>query len=107
MKPSLLSPTGPGSEGTAIVGVDENGNRVGEDHPRAKLTDHEVELIRELYETRAEWGGSARKIAEKFEVSKSTVVMIANYQRRATTPVGWRTVRLSPGAAQIASTHVR
>ena len=70
-----------------FFGVDDHGNRVGEDHPRAKLTDHEVELIRQLHE---EGGLSLREIAEKFEVTKGTVHDIVNYRRRATTVVGWR-----------------
>lgn len=81
-------------DGTKIVGVDENGNRVGEDHPKAKLTDHEVELIRELYEG---GGLSMREIAEKFEVAKSTIVAIVNFNRRATAPMGWRRVKIGKG----------
>lgn len=34
----------------AYVFVNEAGRRVGESHPRAKLTDHEVDLIRQLAE---------------------------------------------------------
>ena len=93
----------PGDEPTKIVGIDEYGNRVGEDHPRAQLTDHEVELIRQLHE---EGGLSMREIAEKFEVAKSTIVAIVNYKRRATAPVGWRRVKLTAGAAKIVGKHV-
>jgi predicted DNA-binding protein (UPF0251 family) len=78
-------------EPTKLVGIDEHGNRVGEDHPRAKLTDHEVELIRQLHE---EGGLSMREIAEKFEVAKSTIVAIVNYQRRVSYPTGWRRVKV-------------
>lgn len=81
-------------EPTKLVGVDERGNRVGEDHPRAKLTDHEVDLIRELWETRAEWGGSVRKIAEKFEVGKSQIHEIVTFRSRTDYPTGFRRVRV-------------
>ena len=45
-----------------IAGKGER-RRIGESHPRAKLTDHEIDLIREL----AEDGLSVAQIAEKFE----------------------------------------
>lgn len=65
-------------EETILVGVDEQGHRVGECHPMARLSDHDVELIREL----AEGGMSYRVIAEKFEISKGTVCGIITYRRR-------------------------
>ena len=74
-----------------IVAVDEHNNRIGEDHPRAKLTDHDVELIRQL---REEFGLAHSEIAVKFEIAKSTVVAICQYQRRATTPAGYRRVTI-------------
>lgn len=80
-------------EPTRIVAVNERGDRVGEDHPRAKLTNHEVELIRELYE----FGGiTMRQIAEKFEVAPATICGIVNYRQRATIPAGWRRVGPAP-----------
>ena len=79
-----------------IVGIDERGIRVGEDHQRATLTDAEVELIREL---RNPSDGaeplSFGEIARKFEISKGTVFDIVNYRRRASTPMGYKRVRLS------------
>ena len=42
--------------------VNERGRRIGEPHPRAKLTGHEIELIRELAERM-----SYREIAARFE----------------------------------------
>lgn len=48
---------------TKEVQVNERGRRIGESHPRARLTDHEIDLIREL----AEEGMSYREIAQKFE----------------------------------------
>lgn len=61
------------------VAVNEVGLLVGEDHPNAKLTDAEVELVRELRETERmsyDW------LAEKFGVSKSAIAKICRYERR-------------------------
>jgi hypothetical protein len=81
--------------GTKLVGVDAKGNRLGEDHPRAKLSNEEVELIRELANPS---DGAAsmpqRLIAEKFEISRGTVADIVTFRRRASYPVGWRRVRV-------------
>ena len=70
-----------------IVGVNERGLRVGQDHQRAKLTDAAVEMIRRLHED----GVSYRVIAIKFDIAKSTVQDICTYRRRAQTAVKWRT----------------
>ena len=57
---------------TRIVKINEHGRRIGEAQPRAKLTDHEIDLIRELVaEMLAEGLTQAqahRRIAEKFDV---------------------------------------
>lgn len=50
----------------------------GEAHPRARLTDHEVELIRQLREQ----GMSLNQLAEKFDSYKSTIKGICDYKRR-------------------------
>ena len=75
---------------TKIVGVNARGNRVGEDHPRATMSDHEVELIRQL----ADDGMPQRLIAEKFEISRGTVGDIVTFRRRAAYAEGWRRVRV-------------
>lgn len=75
---------------SVLVGFSETGHRLGETHPRAKLSDHEVELIREL----AEGGMSQRLIAEKFEISRGTVADIVSFRRRAAYAVGWRRVKV-------------
>ena len=69
--------------------VDEKGNRLGEAHPRAKLSDADVELIRDIYEEGME---SLAGIASVFGVHKATIADIVNFRRRATTPAGYRTV---------------
>lgn len=50
----------------------------GQMHPAAKLTNNEVELIRQLHED----GMSVRAIARKMEISKSQVCRIVNYDSR-------------------------
>lgn len=69
-----------------MIGVNERGLRVGQDHQRAKLSDAAVELIRRLHED----GLSYRVIAEKFEISKAMVCYICTYQKRAQAAVRFR-----------------
>jgi IS30 family transposase len=71
-----------------LIGLSEQGSRVGETHPRAKLTDHDVDLIRELHEA----GLSYRVIAIKFSVAKSTVRDIVKCRRRWQFVASWRRV---------------
>jgi len=56
--------------------------RAGENHPAAKLTDHEVGLVWDLLDT----GMSLAEIAEKFDVSKSCIQHIASGRNRS---AGW------------------
>lgn len=70
-----------------LVAFNECGMRIGETHHNAKLTDHEVELIRQLHEQ----GLTYERLAEKFEVSKWAIGMICRYQRREQTPARWKT----------------
>ncbi|PQV51851.1 hypothetical protein [Paraburkholderia sp. BL21I4N1] len=71
-----------------IVGINDRGLRVGQDHQRAKLTDAAVEMIRRLHED----GVSYRVIAIKFEISKTQVCYICTYMRRAQTAARFRAV---------------
>jgi hypothetical protein len=71
-----------------LVGIDENGLRVGEDHQRATLTDGDVELMRELH---AEGIGYTR-LAKMFDVTRCHVRDIVKFRKRATAPVAWRKV---------------
>lgn len=52
---------------------------VGENHPRASLSDHDVELIRELWD---EGLWSYNSLAVKFEVSRYTIRDIVKGRRR-------------------------
>lgn len=74
-----------------FVAVDERGLRIGETHPNADLSDHEVDLMRELREKDDK---SYAWLAEKFEVPKVTVQMICTYKRRAATIARWKVLLL-------------
>ncbi len=97
--------------------INANGLRVGEDHPRAKLTDHDVDLIRDALDERDAFVAvlvglgyrrlvirralswlemDVRGIARRFEVSRSLIQDIYVGRRRAQTVTGHRSVRL-PG----------
>lgn len=76
-----------------LVAVNERGRRIGEDHPLARLTDGEVELIRQLHEE----GMSYAVLAEKFEVSRWAIGRICRYERRAQTPAAFNKVHVADG----------
>lgn len=73
------------------VGLNEYNRRVGEYHQNAKLTDGEVELIRELRED----GLTYSQIAIKFDVSKSCVAHICQGISRCDFVVRFKTVYVS------------
>jgi hypothetical protein len=59
----------------------------GLNNAKTKLTDDEVDMIRDLYEAdrfkpRGVRYWSTSRLAEKFEVSKRYVILIVNYQAR-------------------------
>lgn len=72
-----------------LVALNENGRRVGDSHPRAKLLDHEVGQVLDLLEA----GLSYSEVARKFDVSKSCIAHIATGRRRGQVVV--RVVRVS------------
>lgn len=72
------------------VAVNERGLRVGEDHPRAKLTDGEVDMLLALREE----GWSYRQLAEKFEISKSAVRWYCIGGRRCQTAARHKAVHI-------------
>ena len=65
---------------------------IGERHPRAVLSDEEVELIREIHE---EGFLKMTAIAKAFGVSKSYVWNVVNYYRRNTTPEEDKTIEIT------------
>lgn len=52
----------------------------GQCHPKSVLTDHEVDLLRDMHE-HSGWG--YKRLAMKFEIAVSTVRGICKYWRRA------------------------
>lgn len=70
------------------VAVNDHGTPIGEGHPRAVLSDHEVELLLEL---RAE-GFTLSWLAAKFEVSKGYVGKVVRGECRAQIPAAFRRV---------------
>lgn len=78
-----------------MVAVNDARRRIGQDHPRAVLSDHEVELVHALRDD----GLSLAEIARKMEVSKGCVWKIVHGYRRGQAPVGWVRVRDRGGRA--------
>lgn len=74
---------------TRMLAVNERGLRIGESHPRAVLTNHEVGLLMGLRDE----GYSYAKLAKVFEVHKGTVAKILSGQRRCQTPAAFRRAR--------------
>jgi len=72
-----------------LVALNEANRRVGENHPRAKLLDAEVEQVHALVES----GLSYAQVAEKMGVSKSCVAHIESGRRRGQSVA--RVVRVS------------
>ena len=70
------------------VAVSATGRRVGESHPKAMLTNHEVDLLLELRDD----GYSLSWLAAKFEIAMTTAHSIVTGRTRATLPAGYRTV---------------
>lgn len=73
------------------VALNDIGLRIGEGHPNAKLSDADVEEIRQLHDE----GMSYRAISQRFRVSRWTVGRICRYERRAQTPMGFRVVHVA------------
>jgi DNA-binding NarL/FixJ family response regulator len=72
-----------------LVSLNDSGRRIGQEHPRAKLLDAEVEQVLELLDA----GLSYSAVARKMDVSKSCIAHIATGRRRGQTVV--RVVRVS------------
>jgi hypothetical protein len=74
-----------------FIAVDENGLRIGETHPNAKLTDSQVDEMRDLHERD---GLTYDQLAARFGCAKTTAQMICTYQRRASTIARWKVLLL-------------
>ena len=66
--------------------VNERGRRIGEDHPGAKLTDHEVELLLALHEQ----GWGYRRLARKFGIDRGHARRLCLYLQRGQGPVKFK-----------------
>ena len=72
-----------------VIGLNDVGRVVGEGHYKAKLSDEEVEKIRDL---REHHGFTYGMIARRFGASKDTIVAICSYRRRCTTPARFKRI---------------
>lgn len=70
------------------VAVNESGLRIGEDHPNARYTDSEVEMVFALRE--CGWG--YKRIAKAVEMPVRTVRDFINGARRCQCPAKWKKV---------------
>lgn len=69
-----------------LVSINEKGRRIGESHPRARLTDREIELV---FALRAEgWG--YKRIAHKMEMSVRHVRDVLACRKRAQFAAGFK-----------------
>lgn len=68
--------------------IDDEGRVVGDQHHSAVISDHEVELARQLRDE----GMSYRRIAAKFGTSVNWAWLVCTYRRRASTVAGVREV---------------
>lgn len=71
------------------IAINELGRRIGETHHNARSTNGEVELLLTMHED----GWGYRRLAAKFEVSKSLVRDIVKGRRRGQTPCGWKVIQ--------------
>lgn len=69
------------------VALNDAGRRIGETHPRAQLTDEQVDRIRDLHE---DHDLTYDQLAALYSVPKSTIASICQYRTRAQTPFGWK-----------------
>lgn len=73
------------------IAVNDGGYPVGQDHHNAKLTNDQVDRIRDLHE---DYGLTYRQLAAMYGVSKSMIAGICQYRRRAQTPFGYKTLEV-------------
>lgn len=78
-----------------LVACNELGDRIGEGHHNARLTDAQVEEIRDRFEAwpigHADHEGYL-SLSRAFEVSKRTIRDIVEYRRRNVWPAKWKRV---------------
>jgi hypothetical protein len=76
----------------------EKGRRVGEAHPKARLSDEQVEMLREIYARRTSKNVGYRALALYamrnwgIAAHPNTIKSIVSYSRRATKPSEFRVI---------------
>ena len=82
--------------GKKLIGVDEKGYRIGESHPKARLTDAQVEQIRTLYE---EGFVGYRALAKWYGVPRTTIAGICSYTRRLGVLAAFKEAKANSGGS--------
>ena len=72
-----------------IIAVNEQGYRIGSSHHNATISDEIVDKMRDLHEDDLI---GYRRLAKMFNLPRSVVQKICNYERRAQTPNRWKKV---------------
>lgn len=75
------------------IAYNDQGRRIGSGHPRAKFTDADVEHVLMLRTT----GMKTREIADKMEMSESTVRSNLRGVRRGQLPMSWKRKEIECG----------
>ena len=76
----------------AVVGVNDQGYRVAQDHPNhnPKITPVVVDALRELHE---EWGIGYGCLSLMFGgISRTYIAQICRYEKRVSYPTRWKTI---------------
>lgn len=80
---------------TRLVAVNEQGQRVGESHPRARLTDAEIDLMFAMRKHKV----PVAEIARWFGRNRSYVWRVLNYRKRNQLAVVWKRCLARPEQA--------
>jgi len=73
--------------GTRSVAYNDRGWRVGEGHPKARLTDAQIEQIRDEYEA---GGVGYRRLSARWGISRRSVRDIVHFNRRNQWAARWK-----------------
>lgn len=81
-----------------LVATNDRGIRVGEYHQNARLSDAEVDQVRDLHEFA---GWTYTQIAVAYGVSKWSISRICRFERRNQIYEFWKKVRVIPGPREV------
>lgn len=73
-----------------VIALNDQGYRIGMSHHNAHIPDEIVDKIRDLHEDDGIGYGT---LAKMFNLKKSCVQKICNYERRAQTPYAYKTIK--------------